>query len=1032
MRRPAGGFLARRMSAAGTLLGSVMLTAFIAAALVGTLAGFDLQVLPQAVHWHLARSRMSIAVIGVGNASTSRAGTAAIRRLVGTAMAGAGYRLDGAVWSAPLTLGGPGGKAGPPGEAAAAAEIRAHAALTAGAWPGPPRPRQPIPGALPAAAASGLHARPGTVIAVRDRNTGARLRLRVTGLYRQRDPASRYWDLDRIWTCGASTRHCFTSHGPIAVSPAAFGGAGLTVAQSSWVVLPDPGRIGAGTLTGLAGRIGRAAARLQGPGLGLVVTTDMPGILRSTARALVVARSQLAIAALELLLPAVAALALAARLLASRREEESALLRARGAARWQLARPDLAEAAAAGAVAVAAGTLAGSGLARLLAATGPLRQAGIRPAGLPPPVWLPELAVLVLCAVVMLWPALRPAGPGAGRGRPAALATAVAAGTDVLLLGLAAASGWELHAYSAVTRSPSGPIGIDPVLAVAPALALAGVSLIPLRLLPGVAGLLDRMAAAGRRLGTALASWEFSRRRVRQAGPVLLAVLAVATGTMALAQYESWHRSALDQAAFTAGTDVRVEAPAPVPAGRAAALARAPGVTAAMPLARLGTGTGSEVLALDARAAPATVLLRPDLSPVPAAALWRRITPPGRPPGLVLPGRPARLQLLARLSPADPAGPGGRPAAAPVTVSVQAAGGSVYPVPAGHLQADGHRHALVAALPAAAATGYPLRLTGVSVTGPPPPGAAGGGAGRGHPARLTVSRIAVTAPGAGGSGTPAASASGLRAWRHAAAPDGTVSLTAPAPSRVIPAIATRAFLRGHHIGVGTALPVPLGSASVVVRVVAGVPAFPTVTGGALIVDLTAAQGALAGRGDLPLPVTSWWLRAPAGAALPALPAGSAVVTRSRQAAALLGDPLPAAPQQADLAVAAAVALLAAVGFAISVAASVRARRGQSALLAALGVGRAAQARALCAEQLMVSVPAAAAGLLAGAGLARLLVPAITLTPAAAAPVPPVLVELPLGRAAALALAVAAIPPLVAAATAARRADPAARLRAAAP
>jgi hypothetical protein len=446
-----------------------------------------------------------------------------------------------------------------------------------------------------------------------------------------------------------------------------------------------------------------------------------------------------------------------------------------------------------------------------------------------------------------------------------------------------------------------------------------------------------------------------------------------------------------------------------------------------MPLARLGTGTGSEVLALDARAAAATVLLRPDLSPVPAATLWRRITPPGRPPGLVLPGRPARLQLSASLSPARP---GRHPAAAPVTVSVQAADGSAYPVPAGRLPADGHHHALLAALPAAGQAAYPLRLTGVSVTGPPPPGAAGNGHVRGHSARLTVARIAVAAPGAGGPGAPVAAGGALRGWRHAGAPDGTVSLTAPAPSRVIPAIATRAFLRGHHIGVGAALPVPLGSASVVVRVVAGVPAFPTVTGGALIVDLTAVQGALAGRGDQPLPVTSWWLRAPAGAALPALPAGSAVFTRSRQAAALLSDPLPAAPQQADLAVAAAVALLAAVGFAISVAASVRARRGQSALLAALGVGRAAQVRALCAEQLMVSVPAAAAGLLAGAGLARLLVPAITLTPAASAPVPPVLVELPLGRAAVLALAVAAIPALAAAATAARRADPAARLRAA--
>ena len=55
---------------------------------------------------------------------------------------------------------------------------------------------------------------------------------------------------------------------------------------------------------------------------------------------------------------------------------------------------------------------------------------------------------------------------------------------------------------------------------------------------------------------------------------------------------------------------------------------------------------------------------------------------------------------------------------------------------------------------------------------------------------------------------------------------------------------------------------------------------------------------------------------------------------------------------------------------------------------------------------------------------------MTLTAAAAAPVPAVLVEIPWALAAGLAAAVATIPVLVAALSIARRPDPAAQLRAA--
>jgi len=79
---------------------------------------------------------------------------------------------------------------------------------------------------------------------------------------------------------------------------------------------------------------------------------------------------------------------------------------------------------------------------------------------------------------------------------------------------------------------------------------------------------------------------------------------------------------------------------------------------------------------------------------------------------------------------------------------------------------------------------------------------------------------------------------------------------------------------------------------------------------------------------------------------------------------------------------------------------------------------------------MLSVPAAAGGLLVGAALAQLVVPALTLTAAGTRPVPSVLVQIPVGWAVLLAGAVAAFPVLAAAVTAARRPDPVADLRAA--
>ena len=78
-------------------------------------------------------------------------------------------------------------------------------------------------------------------------------------------------------------------------------------------------------------------------------------------------------------------------------------------------------------------------------------------------------------------------------------------------------------------------------------------------------------------------------------------------------------------------------------------------------------------------------------------------------PGLLLPGRPARLGLTAMLRPP----PGGEHLGAlPVSLSVQDGSGIVYAVPAGSLPADGRYHRLIADLSAAPRGALPAASAG--------------------------------------------------------------------------------------------------------------------------------------------------------------------------------------------------------------------------------------------------------------------------------------------------------------------------------
>jgi hypothetical protein len=904
------------MTAHWVALAAVAATTLAAAAAGAALAAFAGQALPQAVRHDLVIAPgTSLDLSGDVTSGDADASSRVLKSAIGAALPGVPFGYWQASWSDPLGLVAgalPGRPVSAPAgitpllQAAAMPDVRSHAVLVSGHWPAAPAAREPVPAALPESAAALLGVTPGDLLRLRDRNTGAPVSFLVTGVFAEGQPAgaaASYWQLDSVPATGSDTVAGFTTYGPLLVDPAAFGAA-LPAASATWVAQPD---MAAFTGTGLsaiaADQIALRSSLDSSDTLsGVQLTTSLPAVLSGIGDNLAVARALLVISALQLLVLTAAATLAASRLLVTQREGETALLTARGATRWQLARLTAAEAVPMCVATALAGAAAGVWLARFLcealrtpAASGPGGTAAavsvsVTAAGTWRDALGAALAVAVLAAAMMLAPVLRPgtSDARARRGRQAAIAGVIRAGADLALIALAVLAGWQLRRYSAISTTSSGAAAsIDPVLALAPALALAGGTVVMLRLLPAAARAADRLAGGGRRLTASLAGWQFSRQPLRQGGAALLIVMAVATGTLALVQHESWTRSAADQAADTAGADVRVSLAAPLAPATAAALTRVPGVIAAMPVADLTAALPAQVVAVDAGMAPGVVTLRGDQSPLPPSQLFAALHPPG-----------------------------------------------------------------------------------------------GGGD----------------------------------------------------QSDVLTAIATAAFAQARKTGTGSSVNGVIDGIPVTLKIVAQVASFPAVSGAAIIVDLPALQALAAAHGGAPLPVTQWWLATAGGRVPPALasalPPGSAVTSRTAVAAAAVSDPLSAVPQQALLAVTAAAALLAVTGFWVSIAANVRQRRAENALLAALGVAQPSAAAQLLLEKLLISVPSAALGLLLGIVVARLLVPAVTLTATAQLPVPPPVILADLPQTVPLALAVAVLPALGAALVVFRRPDPAAELRAA--
>jgi hypothetical protein len=238
---------------------------------------------------------------------------------------------------------------------------------------------------------------------------------------------------------------------------------------------------------------------------------------------------------------------------------------------------------------------------------------------------------------------------------------------------------------------------------------------------------------------------------------------------------------------------------------------------------------------------------------------------------------------------------------------------------------------------------------------------------------------------------------------------GSLTVTPQAP-KVLPGIATKAFMAASGLSLGDTVEVNGLQSVIPVQLVGEMAQFPTITGsgGAVIVNQAALQLFEQEYASGPLPVTNWWVRTSGTSSFTSLPAGTSVTTLAGVTDSLRREPLGVAPLAALIAIAAVALLLAAAGFLVSISSS-RERGRDLAVLDALGATPGQLTRLRCLEQAMLSVPAALGGLALGLLLSRLIIPAVTITAQATQPIPSVLVLIPLPPAIGIAVAIAVLP-----------------------
>jgi hypothetical protein len=539
-------------------------------------------------------------------------------------------------------------------------EIAAHSTLTSGRWA--------AAGATPVEATLSVGAASALGLATGDRTTltskldpTRRTEVVIVGLW-QPNPGDRYWlgsglDLTGVQSVGTST-----TRGPFVVAEDdLIALAGSTSVDVEWRWLPAIDSLQPAQADGLRSAIATLADRAQGayPDTYVWAESGLPDTLEAASTALLVARSSILLLFAQFAVVAVYAILLVAGMLVERRRPESALLRSRGAGSGHAALLAMGEATLLAVPAVVVAPFFAQAMVGLMSSVGPLATARVlAPVGIDGTAIAAAVGAGLGCVIVLTLPALPAGGTLAGvraaLGRQVGRTLAQRLGLDLVLAAVAVVAIWQLRLYGApLTRTVRGDLGIDPLLAAAPAICLLAGALVATRLVPRLGEIGERLLEGGRGLTAPLLARQLGRRPLRYTRLALLLMLAASLGSFAAMFAATWSRSQSDQAAYEAAADVRVtlaDRPTLPYWALGPAYGAVPGVESTSAVARTTFEVGRDVaggqlLAVD----PATVGA---LASLPAGALGdspaatiKALADAPMAPMLALPGQPERLAV---------------------------------------------------------------------------------------------------------------------------------------------------------------------------------------------------------------------------------------------------------------------------------------------------------------------------------------------------------------------------------------------------
>ncbi len=626
----------RRLRGARTLLLAAVVATLIAVSFVVGLLVYGRDVVTAAAQTTIASAppeersvlvRGAADVGGTGLAEKDTALRAALRDGIG----GRAVDVSVAGYSVGRQLTGPAGTAEGDtdgivyGDVMFLDDLPEHANLVAGAWAQPGASTTEV--TLARAAAAVLQTGVGARLPILDRRSGTTTEVLVVGIWEPTDLTDPYWRLAPGVSNG--TVPGGHSYGPITLDRADFLRSWAADASVGWMVRPDLRRVGLEQLVQLRSGIVPLASLPDEVGLSGTgqLSTGMDRLVDRLTRADLVGRSALLTPVLLIVVLGVYALLLIAMLLTEHRRAETALIRARGAGRAQIAGLAAREATLLVLPAILLGPPLASTVLTWAGRLPVFADASIRLApDLSPWLWAIAGVAALICLVAMVGPSVRRSGTYveelASRSRPSRLAFAQRASVDVALVALAVLAWFQLRQYASPLSGGGNGLGIDPLLVVAPTAGVLAGAVVSLRLLPVVTRLAERYVDRKHWPATMFGMWQAGRRP--HAGPVLLLSLAVAVSTLAWAMLSTAQRSLVDQAEFGVGADLRlVEANGFAPDGRTAQLAALPGVAAVAPVSRdvlrLGPeDTTTNVVGIDAELASTVVHYRDDLNGGPS------------------------------------------------------------------------------------------------------------------------------------------------------------------------------------------------------------------------------------------------------------------------------------------------------------------------------------------------------------------------------------------------------------------------------